>query len=396
LTRNWQEADDHCVEQTLSNAPLTQETLGDGMTNSTFEWNQQTWEASVSGQCWWFTPYDAGWDECRKYGADIAADGELRQIIQMEQKASPIPEWAREFVRISVHLPAPCGHYSFPQPCLEAIAAIASGELPKHVHGCYTADSNRKKRMQDYLLCLDAWLKGAGPSDVIPELALNGSDSVDWETLCTSLWQVLGESTQLKRLLVERTCHRYRWWVKTLTWDDDSRNRFEQARYLGDIRGSGDTYGNSEFKDPYFTELESPEAKGIEAGLDDLDPDWKSKFGRLQDTWLCGPKSFRFLERILWAIGNESAVSTDEPVPGFLMCQDTTPNPEQAAAWWREFLAALDAWWQEQPAGGSLAENVNTRLGKSTPLKRWLVRLYAKRLRVIEKTGDIGKLVKAT
>lgn len=374
----------------------TDQWLGMRIMKSTFEWNKDAWQDSVSSQCWWFTPYDAGWDECKKHGRDIAADGELSQIVEMEQEAGPIPDWAREVVRVIVHLPAPCGHYSFPQPCLEAITCIGSGDPPKHVHGCYTADGDRKRRMQNYLLCLDGWLKGAKPSDVVAELTFNGCDGVDWKKVCTSLWEVLGEHTKLKRLLIERTCHRYRWWVKTLTWDDDSRNRFQQDRYLGDIRGSGDTYGNPEFKDPYFTELESPEAKRIEAELHKLDPNWMSRFGDIRETWLCGPKSFRFLERILWAIGKDSPNARDESVPGFLMCRDTTPDPKQAGTWWREFLAALDAWWQGKDADGPVAKDVSTRLGESTPLKRWLVRLYAKRLCVIEETGNIGKLVKAT
>jgi hypothetical protein len=181
------------------------------MAASTFRWNKQTWEGSVSGQCWWFTPYDAGWDECKEYGGDIASDEELKQIVQIELEAGPIPDWARRFVAVSVHLPVPCGHYSFPKPCLDAVSAIGSGELPEYVCGCYTAAGDRRRRMQDYLLCLDAWLKGAAPSDVVPELSRNGHETVDWREVCTSLWEVLGEPTGLKRLLVERTCHRYRW-----------------------------------------------------------------------------------------------------------------------------------------------------------------------------------------
>lgn len=364
------------------------------MVTSGLKWDKQTWESSISSQCWWFTPYDAGWDECTKYGADISSDDELKQIVQMELDARPIPDWARGFVGLSVHLPAPCGHYSFPQPCLDAISTIGSGEHPQYVHGCYTADAHRKLRMQDYLLCLDAWLKGAQPSDVIAELIHGGSEAVDWEKVCTSLWEVLGESTDLKRLLIERTCHRYRWWVKTSTWDDDARNRFERDLYLGDVRGSGDTYGDPVHRDPYFTELESPEARRIEAALRKLDADWQSEFGDIHETWLCGPKSFRALERLLWAIGKELPVKREEPVPGFLACHDTAPDPCDARVWWGEFLAALDAWWQGRQAGGSVAEEVSARLGSSDPVKQWLVRLYARRLRMLEESGNLGKLVK--
>ena len=69
------------------------------MTQSTFEWNRQTWEASTSGQCWWFTPYDAGWDGCKKYGGDIAADDELKQIVQMEQALASLKEIANQTER---------------------------------------------------------------------------------------------------------------------------------------------------------------------------------------------------------------------------------------------------------------------------------------------------------
>jgi len=100
------------------------------------------------------------------------------------------------------------------------------------------------------------------------------------------------------------------------------------------------------------------------------------------------------MERILWAIGKDGAITMDEPVPGFLQCQDTSPDPQKSGIWWREFLIALDAWWQERPADSSVARDVAARLGESTPLKRWLVRLYAKRLRMIEETGSIGRLVK--
>jgi len=71
-----------------------------------------------------------------------------------------------------------------------------------------------------------------------------------------------------------------------------------------------------------------------------------------------------------------------------LQCEDTYPNHDQAGAWWREFIAALDGWWQEKPERSMVADDVNERLGESTPLKRWLVRLFLRKLRMLESNKE--------
>jgi hypothetical protein len=97
--------------------------------------------------------------------------------------------------------------------------------------------------------------------------------------------------------------------------------------------------------------------------------------------WLCAPKAFRFLERLLWAIGQERPPQPADRVPGFLQIDDTHPNQDEAVAWWKAFVAALDAWWQAEPAGGPVADDVSHRLGEPTPVTRWLVRLFRRKLR---------------
>lgn len=153
----------------------------------------------------------------------------------------------------------------------------------------------------------------------------------DWDPVCRDLWDTLGDRTELKELLVERLAHRYRWWVKALVWEHDSRDRFRQSSYLGDIRCSGDSYGNPDFLDPYFVERQSPRVGRIEASITELRPDWKDTWSTIGDTWLCGAKSFRWLERIVWMIGHSRQPNDGEVIPGFLQCDDTYRNQDEAA-----------------------------------------------------------------
>ena len=351
------------------------------------EWSKQAWEASVSSRCWWYTPYDAGWDGCKQYDGDIEGDDELRQIVAMERELGGVPDWARQVVERCFNYLPPCGHYLFPQPYLEALDAVGSETPPAFLHTCYTAERTRKERAQDDCLCLDAWLAGAGPEDAARELAARKRPGPDWTAVCGDLWQVLGERGELKELLVERVLHRYRWWIKSLVWDDDARDRFGRDQYLGDIAGSGDEYGNP-FRDPFFVEQRVPRVKKREARIAELCPDWKWFHDFINCTWLCAPKSFRFLERILWAIGKSRKPEPDDDIPGFLQSEDTYPDHEAAAEWWKAVLAALAAWWQDRTVEGDVAGDECRRLGERTPVKCWLVRLFARKLRRLEENGE--------
>ena len=135
-------------------------------------WNKETYEASVSSRCWWYTAWDHGWGRCAQYGSsDLSGDEDLRQIVAMEEEMGPVPEWACRIVEGPVNFLPACGHYRFPQAYLEAVDAIGSEIPPAFIHGCYTCDSARKMQMEDYLLCLDAWFAGAAPEDVAVELS---------------------------------------------------------------------------------------------------------------------------------------------------------------------------------------------------------------------------------
>ncbi len=316
-------------------------------------------------------------------GAGIAVDEELKQIVEMERGLGPVPTWARQIVEVWIDQTPPCGHYLFPQPFLEIVSAIGAETASGFRHSCYTVQRERKKAMMDYCLCLDAWLAGASPGAVAAELTDLGHRKSDWHAVCEDLWKTLGEHTECKGLLVERFLHHLRWWTKFTVWDDDLGADFGRDAYLGDYSIDPET------RRPAFDQGASPRIRRLDARLGEICRDWKwFSAWMLEEWWLCAPKAFRFLERTLWAVGQERPLQDGDVVPGFLQCEDTYPNHEQAAQWYVPFCRALRGWWQGQPEDGGVADDVNRRLGTDTPVKRWLVRLLLHKIKRLELNGE--------
>ncbi len=371
------------------------------MTTDT-DWSKEAYEASASSRCWWFTPYDDGWDH-----SGIPEDCELRQIVAMERALGVVPGWAQQVVETSIRQVPPCGHYLFPRGFLDVVGAIGSENPSALLHSyCFAVDRSRKKEFMDYCLCLDAWLAGAQPQPVSKELAALGHRRIDWPKVCAELWQVLGEHAEMKDLLVERTLHQIRFWVKSAVWPDDLAADFGRDQYLGDYAEAGcpaTENGNPDLRSPTFVQQTSPRVQRMEARLAEICPDWNWFQTVIADSsWPCAPKAFRYLEKLLWCIGRQRpAISlpsfpleNPDEVPGFLQCEDTWPNQDETAAWWQGYLEALRRWWQGQPTDGAVADDVSRRLGEPTSIKRWLVRLLARRLEALAQGREVlGLLV---
>ena len=373
------------------------------------QWSKDIYEQSVSSRCWW--PYDPGWNGDDHHGVNISKDDEVRNIVRMETELEAIPDWARQLVETSIRMLPPCGHYMFPMAYIECVDAIGSKTPPEFTHGCFTVDPCQKKAMQDYCLCLDGWLAGAAPEAVALELNALGHRKIDWHEVCTNIWNVLGEHTELKDLLVERLLHSQRWKIKSRPWDNDPCTEFGRDAYLGDFSETGCeanscTYIAREL--PGFNERSSPRIQKLEFRLADICDDWDWFSYTIQYGWLCSPKAFRYLERLIWSIGKERrAIHTahtggrfqtlegGDEVPGFLECEDTYLNQDEAALWWRDFLPSLEDWWQGRDPSGAVAPDIASRLGESTNVKRWLVRLllHKCRLLVLEKNRFLWRLV---
>jgi len=358
-----------------------------------FQWTGQAYERSISSRCWWYTLYDGG-----KWSELVRKDDELKQIVEIEYALGDVPKWAQQIVERSINQACPCGHYLFPQPYLEVVSAIGSRTPRTFVHSCFTVERERKRQAMDYCLCLDAWLAGARPEASAHELAALGYRKIDWHTVCADLWQALGERNEVKELLVERVLHNIRWSIKFTFWDDDLASEFGRDQYLGEYARTDDEASIDGYyaRPPFYYEKGSPRVQRLEARLDVVCPNWQTWYDQMVEWWLCAPKSFRFLERMLWAIGRERPEQPAGQVPGFLQCRDTYPNQDDAAEWWTAFCAALDSWWRGHSASGNVAEQVNRRLGEVTPAKRWLVRLFLRKLKRLEENGEqLAHLVSA-
>jgi hypothetical protein len=320
------------------------------------------------------------------YWGLTSADEELKQIVAME--------WADG---VGLHYVAPCGHYMFPEPFLQVLSLVGSADPSAGrgtlKHHCYAVEHDRKKTAMDYCLCLDAWLAGAQPEAVAGELDALGHRKIDWQSVCRDLWEVLGERTEKKELLVELTLQVIRHAIKSYRWDDEQGTDYGRDEYLGQYREDGGF--DKMWATPRFDQWATPRLKRIAARLSELWPEWRAApKGEYGSWWLCAPKAFRFLKRDLWAIGKERPLEPGEPVPGFLQCEDSYPNQDEAAAWYRDFCAALDGWWRGDSTSGKVADDVAERLGEPTPVKRWLVKLFRHKLRSYEK-GQFGSLVNA-
>jgi hypothetical protein len=302
---------------------------------------------------------------------------------------SAVPDWAAEIVdRMIGPLPM-CGHYAFPRPLLQICMAVGKKKCPAFVCGCYTADSERKVLLSYYVYCLDAWLKRAPLETTTVELMMRDSLGKDWPQIISAIYDALGAFSPQKVLLIRRLIHRLRWWIKTLIWLDDKRDRYLLDVYMGDVRGDQaglGSYGNAPFGDPYSVERDLPEMKELAANILETVPNGQKLLDNIESTWLCAPKAFRYLEKIIVQIGGVESKETVDTGVSILQCEDTYPDGPSHQSWYRTFMSVLGEWLD----GNSQSLS---KLGEITPVKHWLVRMLAHKLRLYAKYDPFGNLV---
>jgi len=328
-------------------------------------WSHTPWNDSISAKA-----YNPDWWDTLTPDKEPALWKELASIFEQEQAIGPIPGWASEIVVRMMELPM-CGYYAYPANVVQVIDAIAAERCPDVVMRCYTVDSERKVLLSYYVYCLDAWSKGAPLPHVVAELSLRDQLGKEWGGIAQAIYQTLGETSEIKRTTVERLIHRLRWWIKSLIWLDDKRDRFLLDVYSGDIRGDEEgwgAYGNTPFGDPYFTELTLPHVKELEERILADVPEGKNLLDRIHSTWLCAPKAFRYLEKLISEIGALGSSAPPGDTPPFLQCEDTYPDFVANHRHFTDLLQRLRRWLDGHK--GSVQS-----LGEMSPVKRWLVHL---------------------
>ncbi len=161
--------------------------------------------------------------------------------------------------------------------------------------------------------------------------------------------------------------------------------------------------GNPDFHAPNYELAATPHVQTINDRIKQLSDHWEWFHAvTVEWSWPCAPKALRYMENLIWSIGQECPsvslpsfpLENVEPVPEFLRSKQTVVDGDKAAAWWAEFLVTLDTWWRDEEATGAFGEDIYIRLGEPDDIKRWLVRLYAHRLRKLAKYGaNVAKLV---
>jgi len=353
------------------------------MVNNT-PWSREAWDASVSAKA-----YNSDWWTTLTPEAEPELWAELRRLLGEEVELGEVPCWASEIVVRMMELPM-CGCYAYPANVTQIIAAIRAQQAPDVVMRCYTVDAGRKTLMSYYVFCLDAWMKDAPLATATAELSLRDQLGKDWDRIIFDIYATLGEKTEIKYTAVERLVHRLRWWIKSLIWEDDKRDRFLLDVYSGDIRGDEarwSAYGNSPYGDPYFAELGLPHVKAMETRILADVPDGRHLLDCIHSTWLCAPKVFRYLERVIAEIGAIGSSAPPDAFEPILQCEDTYPDFAANRAHFTGLLERLQRWLDGN-------EDALPSLGETAPVKRWLVHLLRHKLVFhAEYEGNFGKFM---
>lgn len=351
------------------------------------EWNKENYDASLT--CQGLQHTFSSWEELERLGVDNTRCKQIKALFQEEHSLESIPDWAEQIVKRMIRPMALCGHYAFPLPMIQLTHAINEERCPSFVCTCYTADSKRKTLMSYYIYCLDAWIKSA-PLDIAQsELALRPELNKDWPRIVAMIYAALGERSYRKNKVMERLIHRMRWWLKSMSWLDDKRNRFQLDVYSGDVRGNekdwGD-WGNFPFGSPFYIEAELPRLVQLNNEIRETVPEGDKYLNMIENSWLCAPKAFRYLEKLIIEIGridSDAPSLKDRPI---LRCEENYPNIQSQHDWYTHFMITLQNWIKNN--GEDYGE-----FGASTPVKHWLGRMIWLKLKLYERYHNFGKLV---
>ncbi len=356
-------------------------------------WNREAFEASITRACFSSTPYDVGWEGDPKGEIDggvLQSDQQMRRLLEMETALRPMPQWAHAIARQVAGLP-PCG-WCFPRYVEAVCINIGCGDPEAAApHGCYDVGPRRMALLANFAVCLDGWLKGIAADVVAVELrqhtTVNGRD---WGRFARQVHTVLGEPKPARVLLVRRLLARLRFWLRaplgTARPDENWRLGYFYTNAMG--RFGGWDYFSFQDHDAEAAELDAR----IRTELDEP----KCWLDLINSTWPCAPKVFRYIERLIIAVGRVGDVEgrippriTDSVPEGVLGIEDTWLSSDHSRALYDSALAALaghvagvfpaDA-ADPKLVDAQLTTHLADLLGKSSPVTQWIAALLFKRI----------------
>jgi hypothetical protein len=354
-------------------------------------WNRDTFEGSLTRMCFSSTPYDAGWDGDRGLGIDgtvLQGDRQMRRLVEMEVALRPVGVRTQQMAMQVKGMP-PCG-WCFPQ-FVEAVCTNLGADDPHAATpcGCYVVGGRRLELMANCALCLDAWAKAVPPATTATALQQRAGDGRDWSRIARNVFDALGEPSRPKRLLVRRLLGRLRFWLRAPLGhpkaDDNPRLGYFYTHSMG--RFGGWDYFSFERHDADVVDLEAQ----IHAEIGSP----KRWLELIDCTWPCAPKVFRYLERLIVAIGRieQGAAAappalTDELPADILQTEGTFLDSDRSRTLFRTALDALGRFLGDEfpvdATPGALderwAERLADLLGEPSRPKRWPAALLLKRI----------------
>ncbi len=357
-------------------------------------WDRAAYESSFTRHCFSWTPFssadgwDAAWGDRR-----LQDDANVRRLVELEQAASPVPVWAQTVCRQIDAMPP--GGWAIPQHVENVCGNIGRRDPEAFIPPrCYSLGPERLELMARVAMLLDGWFKKLEPDDVAAALEETEGHVRPWRDIVRDTWKALGEHNDRKTLLARRLLARLRFWLRMpyspAKTDDNPRLGYMYTASLAKYPGRD--YFGFEQHDPEVVELN----ERIRRSLDEPQR-W---IDLITYTWPCAPKAFRFIERLIAAIGRVAANGPCAPVElnndlptGLLRIDATYLDTPTSRRLYNTAIAALASFvgnalriGPESPGEVDTAwrDRLARLLGEPSPLATWLAALLLVRLVFLE------------
>jgi len=321
---------------------------------------QLIWEGhgKVTAMMWSFTGFDG----------DIAFDEEIHKLIAMEEEIGDIPQWAID-VAVQIDALPHCGQLNFPKPIFAIFGGIGRECPDPSFMFCFEASSATKARVKRLIEVMEGWIQ-----EKTQDAAL--SEWPDAKEFITRTYTFLGQSTELKQLLVERIALYLRFNIEELITNDEGVLTIAwcQTPELSRLDELSEKQG------PRLGEIAEREGFDVDMFLNEM-----------EHPWLCHHRLFDQIDASLQRIGREESIYDQ---------QQAGRDAQEAANRMRHVydicIDALtnwlngeepDTWLRENPETATIMANTYDVLGEQTPVKVWLASAFRKKM-VLFREGD--------